>query len=166
MKGTIFEGEGSMPVQKNEHVLIALDDAMNAFSLNTFTVYTRQDVIDRLQRVDPYTTVERLNGLKVWARNYTNVHEEELPYVEIMRNTPEMLVRRVQTVEGNYESIKWKIARRECQYSRLKQRLHIVKTENTNLRIRICELEAALEQYETAAELHEEEDPTCSTAEK
>lgn len=112
-----------MPVRQYESVLIEREAAVKAFE-GEYSVYTPDDVREKLEKIEPYTTIERVNGMKQMARQSARTQNE----------TFDDLVHKVQKAEKELREAKQKLEETRAQYSRLKERLSQVKAENRRLR--------------------------------
>lgn len=123
---TKLAGGHDCPVTENEHVLYDKDDILKAVRNMKYTVYTPQDVIDIIEDIMPYTTRERVEGLKKTA---------EIACADMRQASYDAtaLVRKVQAAERRARQAEADLAENQKKYSGLKERLGIVKAENRKL---------------------------------
>lgn len=147
-KGTGFNGFKDLEVQPHEHVVIRLEDAIKRFQPARYTIYSASHVVDELKKVEPYSTEERMKGLRCVARG------EAVSSTE----TYEGLVGRVRGAEDELREQQLEYERTRQQYSRLKERFYIVKGENHKLRREIEKLQEQIERMECK---EHDLDPDC-----
>lgn len=154
MSGTRLNKGEDMDIREDEHKLLELDYAIKVIREMKYSVYTPSDVVEMLKKILPYTTVERVNGLKATAEAAA---KEQRDFTAEQKQMIDGLVHRVQSYEGDIDFLKSDIDMHEKQYSRLKERFSQVKTENQNLRQNLCKMAEKLawldEHYDAARKI-------------
>lgn len=140
--GTELNGFNDAPVREDEHALVELNAVIRMFENAEYIIYTPSMIVDKLKRVSVFTTTERIEALKYLATETVKRNKKE---IDDTKKAIDDATREAHHWQNATNSANRDLKVARDQYSRLKQRLHEVKQENLNLRLKLEETKVLCE---------------------